>query len=608
RRDQKEQPKPDETKKEQPKPAETKKEQPKPAEVKKEQPKPAETKKEQPKPAETKQDPPKPAETKKEQPKPAETKKEQPKPAETKQDPPKPAETKKEQPKPAETKKEQPKPAETKQDPPKPAETKKEQPKSAETKQDPPKPAETKKEQPKPAESTEAKKDAATQTDAGKKATKKSKLSDEEAEITNEEDEKILSELKDAETLLKKGKPELAMRRFENLLISYPSSPRVRWGRARSLDALAEERRSNEILQTCIQAYTETADSPDCPRMLKKQALKKAANRLAFFGKVRRASNIYFNLVEEFPDDLQIKKDLGVQLLVGGMNNQAKPVFESILKLSPTDGFAKIHLGFILKAEGDYKVAIPLLQEGLDSGDIGTQEGKYFFHLGDALYREGRTDESYKVYQTAADRGFFRSVYQRSLYNVETLKAKPWWSAEDAKFAKAAKSLEDNWEMIREEGLALLDPESKLFSPEDEGLSEKGDWKQFTLFQQGRKDEANCKRAPKTCAIVDAIDDSATCKRGQVKFSVMHPGTHVWPHCGPTNCRLRSHLGLVIPDGCSIRVANETKSWQEGKLMIFDDSFEHEVWQEAESVRLILIVDFWHPSLTNGQKHMLTPI
>uniref|UniRef100_A0A8C4MAX9 Aspartyl/asparaginy/proline hydroxylase domain-containing protein n=1 Tax=Equus asinus asinus TaxID=83772 RepID=A0A8C4MAX9_EQUAS len=91
-------------------------------------------------------------------------------------------------------------------------------------------------------------------------------------------------------------------------------------------------------------------------------------------------------------------------------------------------------------------------------------------------------------------------------------------------------------------------------------------------------------------------------------FSV-HLRTHVWPHTGPTNCRLRMHLGLVIPkEGCKIRCANETKTWEEGKVLIFDDSFEHEVWQDAASFRLIFIVDVWHPELTPHQRRSLPAI
>uniref|UniRef100_A0A663E9X4 Aspartyl/asparaginy/proline hydroxylase domain-containing protein n=1 Tax=Aquila chrysaetos chrysaetos TaxID=223781 RepID=A0A663E9X4_AQUCH len=91
----------------------------------------------------------------------------------------------------------------------------------------------------------------------------------------------------------------------------------------------------------------------------------------------------------------------------------------------------------------------------------------------------------------------------------------------------------------------------------------------------------------------------------------MHPGTHVWPHTGPTNCRLRMHLGLVIPkEGCRIRcgMVPGGNPALEGKVLIFDDSFEHEVWQDAENYRLIFIVDVWHPELTAQQRRTLPAI
>ena len=88
----------------------------------------------------------------------------------------------------------------------------------------------------------------------------------------------------------------------------------------------------------------------------------------------------------------------------------------------------------------------------------------------------------------------------------------------------------------------------------------------------------------------------------------MQPGTHVWPHTGPTNCRIRSHLGLVVPEGARLRVSNVTQSWTEGKVLIFDDSFEHEVWHQGPSYRLVLIVDLWHPELTVDERQSLAPI
>ena len=94
----------------------------------------------------------------------------------------------------------------------------------------------------------------------------------------------------------------------------------------------------------------------------------------------------------------------------------------------------------------------------------------------------------------------------------------------------------------------------------------------------------------------------------QIKFSVMQPGMHVWPHCGPTNCRIRAHLGLVTPPGPRIRVGNETKTWSAGELIILDDSIDHEVWHDGESLRLILIVDLWHPELTELERRTLSAI
>ena len=89
----------------------------------------------------------------------------------------------------------------------------------------------------------------------------------------------------------------------------------------------------------------------------------------------------------------------------------------------------------------------------------------------------------------------------------------------------------------------------------------------------------------------------------------MQPGVHVWPHCGPTNCRLRAHLGLVVPTvGPLIRVGDDVRTWKEGEFIVFDDSFEHEVWHNGSSLRLVLIVDMWHPDLTAEEKATLSPI
>nr|XP_021148620.1 aspartyl/asparaginyl beta-hydroxylase isoform X3 [Columba livia] len=439
--------------------------------------------------------------------------------------------------------------------------------------------------------------------DKAEKAKKKKK-----PKLLNKFDKTIKAELDAAEKLRKKGKVEEALSAFEALVNQYPQSPRARYGKAQSEDDLAEKMRSNEMLQKAINTYDEVVSLPNVPSDLIKLSLKREADRQQFLGRMRGSLVTLQKLVQLFPSDTSIKNDLGVGYLLIGDNSNAKKVYEEVLSLAPDDGFAKVHYGFILKAENKIAESIPYLKEGLESGDPGTDDGRFYFHLGDALQRMGDKD-AYKWYELGYQRGHFASVWQRSLYNVKGLKAQPWWTAKETGYTELVKSLEKNWKLIRDEGLAVMDKKRNLFLPEDENLREKGDWSQFTLWQQGRKNENACKSVPKTCALLERFPEATGCRRGQIKYSIMHPGTHVWPHTGPTNCRLRMHLGLVIPkEGCRIRCAQENRTWEEGKVLIFDDSFEHEVWQDAENYRLIFIVDVWHPELTAQQRRTLPAI
>ncbi|XP_063462847.1 aspartyl/asparaginyl beta-hydroxylase isoform X13 [Pan paniscus] len=436
----------------------------------------------------------------------------------------------------------------------------------------------------------------------------KAKVKKRKPKLLNKFDKTIKAELDAAEKLRKRGKIEEAVNAFKELVRKYPQSPRARYGKAQCEDDLAEKRRSNEVLRGAIETYQEVASLPDVPADLLKLSLKRRSDRQQFLGHMRGSLLTLQRLVQLFPNDTSLKNDLGVGYLLIGDNDNAKKVYEEVLSVTPNDGFAKVHYGFILKAQNKIAESIPYLKEGIESGDPGTDDGRFYFHLGDAMQRVGNK-EAYKWYELGHKRGHFASVWQRSLYNVNGLKAQPWWTPKETGYTELVKSLERNWKFIRDEGLAVMDKAKGLFLPEDENLRERGDWSQFTLWQQGRRNENACKGAPKTCTLLEKFPETTGCRRGQIKYSIMHPGTHVWPHTGPTNCRLRMHLGLVIPkEGCKIRCANETKTWEEGKVLIFDDSFEHEVWQDASSFRLIFIVDVWHPELTPQQRRSLPAI
>ncbi|XP_067107816.1 aspartyl/asparaginyl beta-hydroxylase isoform X9 [Osmerus mordax] len=434
------------------------------------------------------------------------------------------------------------------------------------------------------------------------------KVKKKKPKLLNKFDKTIKAEIEAADKLRKKGIAEEAVRAFEALVQQYPHSPRCRYGKAQAEDDMAEKQRSNEMLQKAINTYREASELPSATPDLIRASLKRRAERQQFLGRMRGALATLEKLVQIFPEDLSLKNDLGVSHLLLGDNHSARRVYEEVLAVAPDDGFAKVHYGFILKSENKIAESIPYLREGLESGDPGTDDGRFYFHLGDALQRVG-DNSAYEWYERGHQRGHFASVWQRSLYNVKGLRAQPWWTPQETGYTDLVKALEKNWHVIRDEALSVMDTSTGLFLPEEENLREKGEWGQFTLWQQGRKAGEACRSVPRTCSLLERYSEATGCKRGQIKFSVMQPGTHVWPHTGPTNCRLRMHLGLVIPkQGCKIRCTNDTRVWEEGKVLIFDDSFEHEVWQDSDSYRLIFIIDVWHPELSQHQRKVLSPI
>lgn len=412
------------------------------------------------------------------------------------------------------------------------------------------------------------------------------------------------------DSLLQSGKWSRAVQQFDKVLNVLPQSSRAVYGKAIALDNLSAEQRSNTLLDQCIALYSSVGlSSALASSELQVAALNALAEKAEFRGKrkltVQALSKLYHKLR---PDDLDVAHRLGIAYLIAGQNAEAKNHFEAVLGRWPDDLYSRAHIGFVLYSDGRYEEAVPHLLPSLYNDTEIRKTSKFFVYAGDALIRLHRKKEAQIVYQEAVDLGLFPNVWQRSTYNEPNLRSQPLWSPEETGYAASIRRIEEKWKTIRKEGLAVLDLKTGGFLLEEESLREKGDWHQFTLYSRGRKDEVNCKRTPQTCAIVDGFTEAAGCTRGQVKFSVMHPGVHVWPHVGPTNCRLRMHLGLKIPDGVTLRVADQMRGWEEGKILVFDDSYEHEVWHNGTETRLILIVDVWHPDIPRSRRKTLTPI
>jgi aspartyl/asparaginyl beta-hydroxylase (cupin superfamily) len=91
-------------------------------------------------------------------------------------------------------------------------------------------------------------------------------------------------------------------------------------------------------------------------------------------------------------------------------------------------------------------------------------------------------------------------------------------------------------------------------------------------------------------------------------FSILEPHTHIPPHHGMLNTRLICHLPLIVPDGCRLRVGNDVRLVEAGKMLIFDDSIEHEAWNDSDDSRIILLFEIWRPELTAAECMALTAL
>ncbi len=91
-------------------------------------------------------------------------------------------------------------------------------------------------------------------------------------------------------------------------------------------------------------------------------------------------------------------------------------------------------------------------------------------------------------------------------------------------------------------------------------------------------------------------------------FSALAPHTHIPPHTGVANTRLVVHLPLIVPDGCRFRVGNETRSYTDGEAWVFDDTIEHEAWNDSNEPRIILLFDVWNPRLSQWEQEMIAEI
>jgi ornithine lipid ester-linked acyl 2-hydroxylase len=168
----------------------------------------------------------------------------------------------------------------------------------------------------------------------------------------------------------------------------------------------------------------------------------------------------------------------------------------------------------------------------------------------------------------------------------------------DTRLFPWAATVESQWRLIRDELDAVMTFRDQMPSFQDilkevSPIQSDNNWKTFFLAGIGMDCAENCQRCPETARLLVEIPGMTT-----AFFSILSPGKHIPAHRGAWNGILRFHLGLMVPEPrerVRIRIGNDFYSWREGEALIFDDTFNHEVWNDTDGYRVVLFVDFARP-------------
>lgn len=259
---------------------------------------------------------------------------------------------------------------------------------------------------------------------------------------------------------------------------------------------------------------------------------------------------------------------------------------------------------------------VPALRAG--EAFIAAAQARFAAHLTDAIADAGLADgRGGARLRQGIDLLFGRAELfqqQPSMFYFPELPQRQFFERNEFAWAPAVEAATD---AIRAELGSLMD--TQAFAPYVSGapgrprpaanpLLDDPSWSAAYLWQGGER-TVNAASCPVAMAALEQAPIPRIAGRSPIAlFSLLRPGTHIRPHHGMLNTRLICHLPLVVPDGCALRVGNETRAWRAGELTVFDDSFEHEAWNRGNETRVVLLFEIWRPELSDEEKAALTRI
>jgi aspartyl/asparaginyl beta-hydroxylase (cupin superfamily) len=297
----------------------------------------------------------------------------------------------------------------------------------------------------------------------------------------------------------------------------------------------------------------------------------------------------------------------GAMLERMGDEKEACVVYRNALKVGPPDE----HLPPSLKPPTERaRLVVAKVQDALEA-HLRARTGAVTAQVSEPARR--RFDESIAI---LAGKG---RVYTQEplLLHYPRLPAIPFHEREHFPWLPKLEAATDT---IRRELMGALEAAKDEFTPyiaypKDAPVNQWGElnhstkWSSFFLWKDGARQDGACRLCPETAALLETLplaDQPGFAPTAM--FSALTAHTRIPPHTGSTNVRLLCHLPLILPGPARFRVGAETRDWKMGQAWVFDDTIEHEAWNDADELRVILIFDVWNPFLDEGEKALVNAL
>lgn len=365
--------------------------------------------------------------------------------------------------------------------------------------------------------------------------------------------------------------------------------------------------------------------------------LEQAADRAATSGDPAAASRLLEQAVAQAGDKPGLWIKLSAMRRAGGDLGGALEAVERALAIEPLDFSALLSRAFLLEGTGDprageaFTVAVAQAppDESLPKPVASALEHARQRSAEHGAAVERRLRDAVGMDLPAAERRRVERFISNSARRTRHFHQEPTHfhfpglpelEFHDLENFPALATLEDEVDAIRSEFEALIAAEAAEMVPyvqysdhvplrQWKELNFSRDWTAIHLLQNGRRVDANARHCPRTLEAISRLPQPHVPGASpNAMFSLLAPRTRIPPHTGVANTRLVCHLALIVPPDCGFRVGATTVEWKEGTAFVFDDTIEHEAWNDSDQLRVVLIFDLWPPALGEAERKAVASI